>query len=116
MDITQIPADFLNADSLTTLAGLSTAVYVIVSMLRGAGLEFPTKAAALGIGLTLALIVMLTQPQPTQTDVVLAIVNGCLAALVATGGSYAVQAGVVRYYKGGIYRMADSKPMWWERW
>lgn len=112
----QIPTDFLSVESLTTLAGLSTAVYVIVSMLRASGLEFPTKAAALGIGLALALIVMLTQPQPTQLDVVMAIVNGCLAAMVATGGSYAVQAGVVRYYSGGVYRAAGSKPLWWERW
>lgn len=116
MDVSQLPAEFLTAESLTTLAGLATAVYVIISMLRGAGLVFPAKAAALGVGLLLSIAVTLLGDKPTQADLILAIVNGCLAALAATGGSYAVQAGVVRYYSGGVYRMADSKPMWWERW
>lgn len=116
MDISQLPADFFSGESLGTLAGLSTAVYVIVSVLRGAGLVFPAKAVALGIGLLLSVSVVLIQPQPTQSDIILAIVNGCLAALVATGGSFAVQAGMVKYYSGGVYRMAGSAPLWWERW
>lgn len=116
MDVSQLPAEFLSAESLGTLAGLSTAVYVIVSVLRGAGLVFPAKAVALGIGLVLAVATALLGDAPTQSDLVLAIVNGCLAALVATGGSIVVQFGMVKYYAGGVYRMAGSAPLWWERW
>ena len=120
------PDSFFTIGDLGTLAGLSAAVYVIVSVLRGAGLipppaqgasewQSPTKVVALGIGLLLSVSVVLLSPQPTQSDIVMAIVNGCLAALAATGGSAAVQAGMV-WYTGGVYRMAGSKPLWWERW
>ena len=110
------PDSFFTIGDLGTLAGLSAAVYVIVSVLRAAGIVFPVKAVALGIGLLLSVSVVLLSPQPTQSDIVMAIVNGCLAALAATGGSVVMQAGMVKYYTGGVYRMAGSKPLWWERW
>ncbi len=110
-----VPSELLTIGDLGTLAGLSVAVYVIVSALRGAGIVFPVKAVALGIGLVLSVVVVLLSGSPTQADIVMAIVNGCLAALVATGGSSVIATMLARQ-GGGVYRMANAEPVWWEAW
>lgn len=109
--------DFATITNLSTLAGLSLVVYLMTTLLRSIFPTVPVKLCALIISISLSLAVAFVSDGTTDADIVLAIVNGFLAAGAATMESGIAQWAMVGY-KGDyqIKNTFDSGKVWYQRW
>lgn len=92
-----LPTEFLTTESLYTLAGLSLVVYLLVEVFRVylTRVEgvIPVKTVACLIGMALAVILVIAGAEPvTPQAIILAVANGAMAGLLATGGAAVVNA------------------------
>jgi hypothetical protein len=106
----QLPTELFQLEQLRTLAGLAAAIYLVVTVIREFSPSVPAKTVAFGVGAVLSVVVSLLSEQLTANTLLLAVLNGFLAALVATGGSVIVETFMVGpRSQGGITR-------WWHSW
>jgi len=122
-----LPNEFITFDTLGTLAGLSLAVFILVSAAQWAGLQFPTKTAAVIVAVVLSVLVTVLGGNITGQAILMSVINGALAALVSTGFSSAVnevydrrngpQPKTFRHQNiAGAPPDDEPLPVWYERW
>ncbi len=110
------PTELFDLGNLATLAGLSAALYVLLTALRPLLPTMHIKTAAVGIGVLLSLLVgYLTQPVSGEMFL-LAIVNGVLAAVTATGGSKWVEELLITLAPERMFNAQDDGHDWWRAW
>ena len=123
-----VPTEFLTVESLYTLAGLSLVVYLLVEVFRVyvARIEgvIPVKTVACLIGMALAVILVIARPEAaTPQAFILAVANGAMAGLLATGGAAVVNTARSLGQRGGGVAAAGGDPVfpakrnrWGDRW
>lgn len=83
-----LPTENITFADLGTLAGLALATWILVTAIRQVIPTLPAKITALLLAVLLSLAVALLSGQAAQPQaMLLAVINGALAALLATGGS-----------------------------
>lgn len=113
-----LPSENLTFGELGTLAGLSVAVWILVTALRSVVPTLPAKVTALGLAVLLSVGITVISGQAGEPQaMLLAVVNGALAALVASGGSLVVEG--VRSLDGSARISglgSDGRRGWWRAW
>lgn len=106
-----MPTDNLTFASLATLAGLSAAIYVLVTALRGVWPAAPAKALALILGIAISVAVAVLGGHSDGQAILLAVINGALAALIAAGGSLVTEAIAI-----ANVQITAPPTTWWRAW
>lgn len=121
-----LPTELLTRSDLSTLAGLSLVVFLLVEVLRVylARVEgvLPVKTAAALIGAALSVILVVAGPEAvTPEAIILAVANGVMAGLLATGGAAVVNT--VRDRRSSqavvgdaVMQAARQRNRWGDRW
>lgn len=87
-----LPTEFLTTESLYTLAGLSLVVFLVVEVVRVYLVRIenilPVKTVAALLGIALSVILAMARAGIATPDlIILAVANGAMAGLLATGGA-----------------------------
>lgn len=106
-----MPTENLTFPALTTLAGLSIAIYILVTALRTVWPAIPAKTIALALGLGLSILITILSGHAADPQaILLAIINGALAALAASGGSLVAEAITLPSYQSDPSIAPSSAP------
>lgn len=107
-----LPAEFFTLSQLQTLGGLAAAIYVVVTIVRDLYPPAPAKTVAVVVGAALSLAVTLLAGNTTLDALLMAVLNGFLAALVATGTSVLAET----VAEGPRFRVSSREQPWWSAW
>lgn len=107
-----LPSEFFTIGQLQTLGGLATAIYVVVTVVRDLYPPAPAKTVAVVVGVALSVAVTLLAGNTAPDAMLMAALNGFLAALAATGTSVIAET----VAEGPRFYASSATRPWWSAW